>query len=146
MTTFPSFPRRLLGISTIFSGFFMVSLSPSSVCSVMRISTRQIKTSSDAKKQKPARTVCICVLLSELHVQTFCLDDIFSQKICDIPSELQIFLEGLLICDRILYQCIFSNLLSKCFTKALKGENDIPQTGPYLKARVGRLPCHSINM
>jgi hypothetical protein len=96
------------------------------------------------RKQKPARTVCIRVFLSGLLVQTFCLDDISPQKICDFPSELQIILEGLLICDRILFQCILSNLLSKCFTKALEGESDIPQTGPYLKARVGRLPCQEV--
>lgn len=68
----------------------------------MRISTRQMKTRA-LRKQKPELTVCIRVLLSGLHEQTFCLDDIFPQKIGDFPSELQIVLEGLLICDRILF-------------------------------------------
>ena len=55
------------------------------------------------RKQKPARTVRIRVLLSGLHVQTFCLDDIFPQKIRDFPSELQIILESHLIYDRMLF-------------------------------------------
>jgi hypothetical protein len=69
----------------------------------MCISTRQMKNLERCEKQKPARTVCIRVFLSGLLVQTFCLDDIFPQKICDFPSELQIILEGLLICNRILF-------------------------------------------
>jgi hypothetical protein len=38
-----------------------------------------------------------------LHLQTFCLGDIFPQKIRDLPSELQVGLEDLLICDRVLF-------------------------------------------
>lgn len=53
--------------------------------------------------QKPARTVRIRGFLSRFLVQTFCLDDIFPQEIGDFPSELQIILEGLLVCDRILF-------------------------------------------
>ena len=81
------------------------------------------------EKQKHARTVCIRVSLSGLLVQTFGLDDIFPQKICDFPSELQIVLEGQLICDRILFQCIISNLLSECFTKALEGQATFRKQG-----------------
>ena len=52
-----------------------------------------------------------------LHLQTFCLDDVFPQKICDFMPKLQVVLENLLTRDRILFQCILSDLLSKCFMK-----------------------------
>lgn len=70
------------------------------------------------QKQNAARTVCLRVFLSGLHSQTFCLDDILPQKIRDFSSELQVILKNLLICDRALFECVFSNLLSECFTKA----------------------------
>jgi hypothetical protein len=77
-----------------------------------------MKASSDAKRQNP-RTVCVRVFLSGLHLQAFCLDDVFLQKVRNFPSELQVILESLLICDRVLFY-VFPNLLSECFTKGVR--------------------------
>jgi hypothetical protein len=86
----------------IFRGFYGVVVPKLRVFSNAYFYTLNKKPRA-MRKQKPARTVRIRVLLSGLHVQTFCLDDIFPQKIRDFPSELQIILESHLIYDRMLF-------------------------------------------